>query len=979
MSTLQPSIRPRIRMHPPLHSVPPRTGAVYLPPDEALVEGALLSRNLHDYVKAAWPVINQGRPFVDGWHLGAICEHLQAVSRGEIHKLLINVPFRCTKPCHVDGMVLEKTKGYIRLGDVIKGDHVLTHRGRFRRVDDVHEQGHLPVLEVITERGRTLRLEKSHPLLTSRGWVAAGKLKSGDDVLAVVHKIEPCGSDTVSLQEARLLGYLIGDGCVKYGATGFTNQDSEAIDDFIVCARSLGFMTRVGKKGGKGVTVQWVTVTSGGEECPNHPGRKTGFKTGYCSECRTAAQKIKSLKKFLKRGVVGSNYDSCVCGKRKPPHAKECWWCSLKRLELLDVPKTNHDRGMRGVVGSVRKWRIKHGLDGKCSYDKRVPPAIMSGSDEIVAEFIAAYWSCDGGLVKKPLRMSCCTVSGGLAQDLQHLLTRLGMQFSLRRCEGNFISKRQGNTYVSWAVASVGGEDTVVKFMCVVGHRMRHEKRTRVSVERTDFDRILYPDGVVGVKKGGKGKCRCLTVKEDSSFVYQGVAVHNSLTVGVFWPSWEWTFAPHVQWLCLSYAEPLSTRDSLRCRTVIDSRWYQDRWGDVFQLTTDQNVKNRYENTKHGVRISTSLGGIATGEGGDRVVIDDPHNMKEIHSEVARKEVIRIWKESLCSRLNDPATGAFVGVMQRGHEQDFSGYCLAEEGDWEHLCLPMEYERLRPVYVRQPDGERTVQQVSPKELPTSLGFVDPREKEGELLCPQRFTPAVVEKLKPSPGNPGLGVLGWSGQAQQRPTPAGGDLFLRETWRFYRRTELPTAFDEVIQSWDMAFKKTEDSSKVAGHVWARRNADRYLLYRTCKRMDFVESLKAVIATTILYPQALRKLVEDKANGTAVINLLRSKVPGLYPVEPEGSKEARAQTASIYQQAGNLLLPHPDECPWTNELIDILAGVPRGEWDDADALAQAMIYFGPVMAPIRLDDNSVFIGGAGVVESEDAPWAMTAGLR
>ena len=443
----------------------------------------------------------------------------------------------------------------------------------------------------------------------------------------------------------------------------------------------------------------------------------------------------------------------------------------------------------------------------------------------------------------------------------------------------------------------------------------------------------------------------------------------KSLTVGVFWPSWEWTFAPQVQWLCLSYAADLSTRDSLRCRTVIDSQWYQERWGDVFQLMGDQNVKNRYENTKHGVRISTSLGGLATGEGGDRVVIDDPHNMKEIHSENARKEVIRVWKESLCSRLNNPATGAFVGVMQRGHERDFSGYVLAEERDWEHLCLPMEYERMRPVYVHREDGSTGIDHVDVQTMPTCLGFTDPRTEPGELLSPERFTPAVVERLKPT-----LGVYAWSGQSQQRPTPAEGGLFQRKTWRFYRKTELPV-FDEVVQSWDMAFKKTEDSSRVAGHVWARAGADRYLLYRTCKRMDFVESLKAVISTTSLFPQALRKLVEDKANGPAVINVLRSKVPGLYPVEPEGSKEARAQTASVYQQAGNCLLPHPDECPWTNELIDILAGVPRGEWDDADAFAQAMIYFGPVMAPLRLDDGSVLIAESLIASQESgSPWGM-----
>ena len=391
--------------------------------------------------------------------------------------------------------------------------------------------------------------------------------------------------------------------------------------------------------------------------------------------------------------------------------------------------------------------------------------------------------------------------------------------------------------------------------------------------------------------------------------------------------------------------------------------------GDVYSLTTDQNVKNRYENTERGVRLATSIEGLATGEGGDRVVIDDPHNMKEIHSKTARDTVIRVWRESLSSRLNNPVTGAFVGVMQRGHEKDWSGYILAEEQGWEHLCLPMEYEPRRPVYGRKPTGEIAVQQVDAQSLATRLGFTDPRQEDGELLCPARFPEEVVAALKTT-----LGVYAWSGQAQQRPTPAEGGLFLRDRWRYYWRAELPERFDEVIQSWDMAFKKTDDSSRVAGHVWARAGADKYLLHRVCQRMEFTETCQAVLDMTALCPQALRKLVEDKANGPAVISMLRSKVPGLMPVEPEGSKEARAQTASVHQQAGNLLLPHPEECPWVSELVEILAGVPRGEWDDADAMAQALIYFGPLRLPLKLDDTSVAVALSEVLDSEGgSPWS------
>lgn len=455
----------------------------------------------------------------------------------------------------------------------------------------------------------------------------------------------------------------------------------------------------------------------------------------------------------------------------------------------------------------------------------------------------------------------------------------------------------------------------------------------------------------------------------------------KSLTVGVFWPSWEWTFAPYVQWLCLSYAADLSTRDSLRCRTVIESRWYQERWGDVYQLTGDQNVKNRYENTRRGVRISTSLGGLATGEGGDRVVIDDPHNMKEIHSETARSEVIRVWKESISSRLNDPATGAFVGVMQRGHERDFSGYLLAEEGDWVHLCLPMEWERTRPVYVRaSAEGEVVVIHQPTETLRTPLGFTDPRRKPGDLLCPARFSAQSVTNMKLT-----LGKYGWSGQAQQRPTPAEGGLFPRDRWMRYRRHALPPNWDEVIQSWDMAFKKTDDSSRVAGHVWARKGAQRYLLARVSRRMDLPETLQAVVALSAAWPGAVRKLIEDKANGPAVIQLLRTKVVGLIAFNPTQSKEARAQVASVYQEAGNIFLPDSAEAPWVDEFIELAARVPKtDEWDDVDAMSQAMEYFGPgALVDVRAgsavsESMAAQEMGLSSVEEGSAPWDVAGGL-
>jgi len=130
----------------------------------------------------------------------------------------------------------------------------------------------------------------------------------------------------------------------------------------------------------------------------------------------------------------------------------------------------------------------------------------------------------------------------------------------------------------------------------------------------------------------------------------------KSLEVVVFWPSWEWIKKPHLRYLNCAYGESLSKRDNVKKRRLIQSRWYQDRWGDVFQLVGDQNEKLRFENDKTGYSIATSTEGMGTGEGGDRILVDDPHNTKEALSDQKRTNVITWWDETMQSRLNNILT-----------------------------------------------------------------------------------------------------------------------------------------------------------------------------------------------------------------------------------------------------------------------------------------------------------------------------------
>ncbi|HEV8176915.1 MAG TPA: hypothetical protein VGP44_04435, partial [Gemmatimonadales bacterium] len=252
----------------------------------------------------------------------------------------------------------------------------------------------------------------------------------------------------------------------------------------------------------------------------------------------------------------------------------------------------------------------------------------------------------------------------------------------------------------------------------------------------------------------------------------------KSLVTSVLWPCWRWIDHPETRWLCASYAHNLSIRDSVRTRRLLLSDWYQERWGHSFRLMADQNAKIRFDNDQGGYRIATSVGGQVTGEGGDRLVVDDPHNVLSAESDIQRKEVLTWWDAAMSTRGNNPKTVAKVIIAQRVHEEDLCGHVLQWE-NYDHLCLPAEYE---------PDH--------PHRRVTSIGFEDPRRREGELLCPDRFGPKEIEELKAALASP----LRVAGQLQQRPAPREGAMF-KTSW--FLGVPAPPANAKRIRAWDKA--------------------------------------------------------------------------------------------------------------------------------------------------------------------------------
>ncbi|MES2460272.1 MAG: phage terminase large subunit [Armatimonadota bacterium] len=396
----------------------------------------------------------------------------------------------------------------------------------------------------------------------------------------------------------------------------------------------------------------------------------------------------------------------------------------------------------------------------------------------------------------------------------------------------------------------------------------------------------------------------------------------KSILVAVMWPAWMWLEKPEWRALFSSYAADLSIRDSVRCRDIIDSQWYQETFTPTWRLKTDQNVKSYFANSQQGFRLSHSVTGKVTGYRGDAIVCDDPLNALDRHSVKAREKVIDWWDRSMSSRLNDKRTGVRVVIMQRLHEEDLTGHILAKGFGYEHLCLPSKYEPERKsrtfIMSLQEDGSRR----------RELFFEDPREEHGDLLFPQLFTPGVIAEAEQE-----LGDEGFNAQHQHSPMPSEGGMFKERYWRYWcydeaqskqlgtvkvaladgdilqvAATPRPKNFASLVQSWDATFKQG-GSSYVVGQVWGIIGADRYLLDQVRDKWGFDETVNQIRAMRKRWPLARTIYLEDKANGPAIQDHLKKEISGIIMVEPRGTKEERAWAVVPQIRSQNVYLPHP----------------------------------------------------------------------
>jgi phage terminase large subunit-like protein len=427
----------------------------------------------------------------------------------------------------------------------------------------------------------------------------------------------------------------------------------------------------------------------------------------------------------------------------------------------------------------------------------------------------------------------------------------------------------------------------------------------------------------------------------------------KSSLVSVSFPAWVWIHNPYEKFMYASYNAQLSLEHSLNCRRLIESVWYRSRWGDLCAMASDQNAKGFFENKSGGYRIATSVDGGSTGRGASILICDDPNSVSEENSDV-KLEWANNWKSQIWStRMNNPKDDCEIVIQQRFNERDISGTIIGNDldGEWVKLILPMEFESSRRA--------KTVI------LPSNKGKIwqDPRTKEGELLCPDRFGQREVERYKRE-----LGAYGYAGQYQQRPAPAEGGIFKKTSFRIWHEYPLPP-FQHIFCSVDTALSTKEESSYSACTTWGLFN---YLghthvmmigLFKgrvpfdvLCERMRSLSKDYRDNGRKPVVPDGRHRidffLVEDKSVGIPLNSYLHKMGirTDMFNPTPYGDKKSRAHLVRYYLgQHGLVWVPGYEKDNYdrlfesARLLLEDVLLFPNGKSNDVvDTMTQALLY-------------------------------------
>lgn len=371
---------------------------------------------------------------------------------------------------------------------------------------------------------------------------------------------------------------------------------------------------------------------------------------------------------------------------------------------------------------------------------------------------------------------------------------------------------------------------------------------------------------------------------------------------------------PSMKIACCSYSADRAAKLNREVQRIIDEESYQR----IFPNTSlnSRNVvsdsqgswlrnSSQFEVVGHGGSYKgVGVMGPLTGDPVDFGIIDDPiKDHVEAFSPTYRGRVWEWYLNVFLARLHNDSKQLLT--VTRWHEDDLVGRILARESDWHVVTIPAIRE----------------DETNPN---------DPRQI-GDALWPAKHSKEAIMAVKNNSERTFAALY------QQRPAPLEGGIFKRHWWKFWEK--LPPRVDKVILSWDCAFKDLKTSDYVVGLVLAKLGADTFIVDMVRGKWDFPETVKRIREMHFMYPMASDKLIEEKANGAAVIQVLRKEIPGLIPIIPTESKESRAYAVTSVVEGGNVYLPA--FAPWRDTMLYELSVFPNGVNDDiVDALTQAL---------------------------------------
>lgn len=359
---------------------------------------------------------------------------------------------------------------------------------------------------------------------------------------------------------------------------------------------------------------------------------------------------------------------------------------------------------------------------------------------------------------------------------------------------------------------------------------------------------------------------------------------------------------------------------------------------------------------------------VGTGQGIVVANCDDAHNIKDAESDAIRANTLQWWREVVPTRLNDPEKSAIVVIMQRVHEDDVSGDIIKRNLGYDHLCLPAVYEADRP------------------RIPTSIGFVDPRTEDGELLWPERFNEEVLADLKNA-----IGKYAFASQFQQSPSPRGGGLIKEADWQIWPPVNQEAQWmkdgmlqfpvmEYIIAAFDGAYTEKQEndySALVVLGVFRGDDGNPKIMLMTCwqARLTLNDAVNKIAATCRKF-KIDKLIVEAKATGISVAQEIR-RIHGVeeWPVElfnPKGDKVARAY--SVQHLFEEKIIYAPDR-EWADLMIQTASKFPKGTHDDlVDAVVMGLLHLRSTGWALRRAERAAAtadIGSYASIKAENEP--------